>query len=248
MRRNRVLAAVASVVMSTMHADVVRGQPSWTSRATDHFDIYYHRQQSDRVVDAVANDAELAYRRISFDLRHELSEKVQLILVQSNSDLPRDEQSAAEIVRANGSPDRHHLLLSLESIDDRRSVLLHELTHQFEFEMMAPWSDVPVWVSEGLADHQADAWSSSDVRDLRRALASGSIPAVGALEPSDRLWGHAVFDFVAAEYGTRGLQLYLMALRSSSFAAGDSGRVALGVAPDDFDWAFKIFVRARFMN
>jgi hypothetical protein len=55
------------------------------------------------------------------------------------------------------------------------------------------------------------------------------------------VWAHAVFDFVAAEYGTQGLRQYLAALRTGS----DSTRVAFGVAATDFDQAFQVFVRRR---
>ena len=70
-------------------------------------------------------------------------------------------------------------------------------------------SRVPAWVHEGLSDHETGTWASSELLTLRDAAAAGVIPAVASLADSDRLWGHAVFDFVAAEYGTQGVRRYL---------------------------------------
>ena len=54
---------------------------TWDIQPTDHFDIYYQSQQRGQV-DAVAREAERAYARISCVLRHELAEKMPLILVR----------------------------------------------------------------------------------------------------------------------------------------------------------------------
>jgi hypothetical protein len=105
----------------------------WRTRATDHFDIY-HTTQVD--LDEIAHEAERAYSRVSLDLRHDLSGKVPLILLPTSGDLPGDRQEANAIVRASGAPDADHLLLSLEPRDRRATVLVHELTHIFQFELV----------------------------------------------------------------------------------------------------------------
>jgi hypothetical protein len=45
---------------------------SWTVRPTDHFDIYYQREQ-ESTLNEVAREAERAYVRISADLQHALT-------------------------------------------------------------------------------------------------------------------------------------------------------------------------------
>jgi hypothetical protein len=74
------------------------------------------------------------------------------------------------------------------------------------------------------------------------------IPAVASLNDSDRLWGRAVFEFVAAEFGSRGVRQYLAALRNASPAAADVSHAALGVAASEFDGAFRAYVRVRFVE
>jgi hypothetical protein len=172
---------------------------------------------------------------------------VPLILVETDRELPRDRLQASQLVRASGAPDGDHVVLPIEPMDGRLATLAHELTHQFAFEMIPLSSPVPAWVHEGLADHESGAWAPSDALRVREAAASNALPAVTSLGASDRLWGHAVFDFVAAEYGTQGIRRYLAALGNSQPAA-DSSLAAFGIAASDFDRAFQMYVRNRFAD
>jgi hypothetical protein len=218
----------------------------WDIQPTDHFDIYYQSQQRSHV-DVVAREAEHAYARVSYALRHELAEKMPLILVREDRDLPRNEEEARALVTASGAPERDHLLLSAENFEKRPgSVLAHELTHQFLVELL-PHADRDIpWVSEALADHHGDVWDSSELVKVRDALAHGSVPAVEDLTASDRHWGHAVFDFVAAEYGAQGIRQYLGALRDGPTVRSDAIRAAFGVSAHDFNALFQRYVRTRF--
>jgi hypothetical protein len=168
-------------------------------------------------------------------------QRVPLIVIRSQT----EQAAIVDAVGASGSSDQHFLVLPIDASINLRAVLVHELTHRFETELPMRVSDTPEWIAEGLADHEADQWSPSDLGTVRAALATQSIPAVGRFSESDRVWGHAVFDFVAAEYGLRGLRQYVSAPQGASFNQ-DSMRSALGVSVDDFDWAFKMFIRARY--
>jgi hypothetical protein len=217
---------------------------AWMVRGTDHFDIYYERQH-ERALNEIAREAERAYARVSFDLQHELAARMPLIVVQSDREMPQDRLQARELVRASGAPDRDHLLLAVEPSNSRAALLVHELTHQFAFEMIPSSSGILPWFHEALADHESGRWTSSDLVQLRDAVAGGAIPTSAGGAALDRLWGHAVFDFVAAEYGTQGIRRYLTALRNSS-SPSDAVRVAFGIAAGDFDRAFQAYARTRF--
>jgi hypothetical protein len=109
-----------------------------------------------------------------------------------------------------------------------------------------PDGRLPVWASEGVADHETGAWESSDLLKLREAIAAGREPSISGLTDSDREWGHAVFDFVAAEYGAQGVRRYLTALQRGT--GSDTTRGAFGVASADFGRAFHRFVRSRLIE
>jgi hypothetical protein len=220
----------------------------WAVQPTDHFDIHYQSQQRSHV-DAVAREAERAYARISYALRHELAAKMPLILVGEDRDLPRNEGQARALVTASRASQRDHLFLSAETFEKRPgSVLAHELTHQFLFELLPQADRDAPWVSEALADHHGGLWDSSELVKVRDAMVHGSVPAVEDLTASDRHWGHAVFDFVAAEYGAQGIRQYLAALRAGLPVRSDAIRLAFGVSPHDFNAAFQGYLRTRFAD
>lgn len=89
------------------------------------------------------------------------------------------------------------MVISLESLDRRTGIIVHELTHQFAFDIEPGTSrDAPVLI-EGLAEHQRGRWEEADLHRARVASAAGFIPSVAGLADSDRHLAHAVFDFVS---------------------------------------------------
>jgi hypothetical protein len=219
----------------------------WTVRQTDHFDIYYQSGQESRL-NEVAREAERAYLRISMDLEHTLTKQVPLILLQTNRDLPQHPGEAYTIVRASGAPDGvDHMMLSLESFSTR---VTHELTHQFEFDLIPRPCRVPPWVLEGLADHETGNWISSERSAVRAKVAAGLVPAVAKFSTGDRLWGHALFDFIMAEYGTQVVRRYVLAAcdhqTSGTEDARDAFDLASTVLSKEFDRAFLRYLRVKF--
>lgn len=244
-RTARICFVAASIAFAALEAHAQPSSPSWSMRSTDHFDIYAQPAQSARA-DEIAREAERVYARLSNLLHRDLAAKMDILLVATDRDVPRDAQQAYALVRASRASTRDHLLLSIETFDrSGGSGLAHELTHQFMFELLPDWPQT-TWVAEALPDHHAGSWQQSDLAALRAAVASGLIPTVERLTVSDRHWGHAVFDFVATEYGARGVRAYLTALRDTPSTMRDPIRVAFDMTPADFNAAFRDFVAARY--
>jgi hypothetical protein len=243
------LACLISYGATPGHALAQDGNaPPWHKHTTDHFDIHYQSPQRGHLV-AVAHEAERAYARISFALSHQLAARMPLILVGADRDLPRSQEEARLLVIASGASEHDHLLLSAETFDKRPAIALaHELTHQFVFELLPRANRDAPWVSEALPDHHGGSWQASELVNVRDALALDSIPRVETLTARDRHWGHAVFDFVAAEYGAQGVRRYLAALREEQTPGRDAIRVAFGVSAGDFNAAFQTYVRAHLVN
>ena len=245
------VAATASAQVTLASILAVAAIPAqepqpWMIRTTEHFEIY-HQPQAQGHVDAVAREAEAAYDRIRLALRHELAATMPLILVPEDRDLPRSEEDARTLVTASGAPPRDHLLLSAETFARHpESTLAHELTHQFVFELLPRADRDAPWVSEALPDHQAGVWDPLHVARLRQAATQGRVPRVADLTAADRHWGHAVLDFIAAEFGGQGIRRYVASLQKAEPARGDTIRTAFDVSSDDFDAGFRAYVRARF--
>ena len=162
------LAAVLVLVMCG-HASLVGAQTSmvpyfgknnphydkfeWFIYTTDHFEIYYYPALEPHL-ERIAGYAESAYQQISADLKHDLSFKVQLILFKTHSEFEQeniDPGAAQEGVGAFAEPVRQRIVAPIDDPPDRLyGLLVHELTHQFEFDIIPQGlirRSVPLWVN-----------------------------------------------------------------------------------------------------
>lgn len=136
------------------------------------------------------------------------------------------------------------MVISLESLDRRTGIIVHELTHQFAFDIVPGTSrDAPVLI-EGLAEHQRGRWEEADLHRARVASAAGFIPSVAGLADSDRHLAHAVFDFVSDRYGAEGIRQLLFALRAHP-TVEQALAMAFGMTLAQFDRSFRGYVTAQ---
>jgi hypothetical protein len=149
--------------------------PGWEVASSEHFEILYRREQANRLSD-VMREAEQAYMHIAGALKYDLTERVSLIFVAGDADV----QDTLALV-ASGGPSGRRIVVSVESLDGRPGVLIHELTHQFAFEIIPDASHQSPWLIEGLADHQRGIWDTGSVRRVREALAGAWVPDLDAL-------------------------------------------------------------------
>jgi beta-lactamase regulating signal transducer with metallopeptidase domain len=219
-----------------------RGPAAWLLYPSEHFDIYHADLPADRL-EGVARDAEDAYAQLSAALEHDLSWRVPIVLVQGDRELPDTAAQTLDPVLTGGP--RSRVVISLESLDRRTKTIVHELTHQFAFDIAPEASRIAPYLIEGLAEHQRGMWRADDLRMTRDAVALGAIPSVATLADSDRHWAHTIFDFVAAQRGDEGIRGLLLALRAHDTLV-QSLPAAFGVTLDQFDRGLREYVTARF--
>jgi hypothetical protein len=233
----------------------------WHIYATDHFEIYYY-PEIEHHLERVASYAESAYQQVSADLKHDLSFKVQLILFKTHSEFEQQNVApgaAQENVAAFAEPYRNRMLLPIDDPPDRLyGLIAHELTHQFEFDIIPQGlirRSVPLWVNEGLSDYERGQWDPMDLMMIRDAAVADTVPKMSEMEgygntTNARLvynLGHAVFEFIEAKYGKEGIRQFLFALRKSVIGGGeDAYEEALRMKPDEFDQAFERYLKERF--
>src|SRR4051812_32194265 len=131
----------------------------WHIYTTDHFEIYYYPELA-KHLERLAGYAESAYQQISADLKHDLSSKIQLVLFKTHSEFEQQNVipgAAEEGVAAFAEPIRMRMVLPIDEPSDQLyGLVVHELTHQFEFDII-PTSlvrrNVPLWVNEGLSEY-----------------------------------------------------------------------------------------------
>ena len=232
----------------------------WYIYTTDHFEIYYY-PAIEQHLERVAGYAESAYQQISADLKHDLSAKVPLIIFKTHSEFEQENiaGAATEGVGAFAEPFRQRIVLPIDDPPDRLyGLIVHELTHQFEFDIIPQGlirRSVPLWVNEGLSDYERGQWEPLDLMAVRDAAVADVVPRMTQLEeyggggPSRLIYnlGHAVFEFIEAKFGKEGIRQFLFSLRKSVIGGGeDAYEEALRMTKDEFDQAFDRYLKDRF--
>ena len=240
-----VCTAATPTALPEQNAPSAPGQVTWPLTTSEHFEVFHNSLPADRV-DGAVRDAEAAYTQLSAALKHELSRPVPVILLLRDGELPATEARARDLIRQSGAaPSGDHLVISLESLDRRSGIMVHELTHQFAFDIVPNTSRVAPVLIEGLAEYQRGAWASTDLLMTREAAATGAIPSLANLDAPDRHWAHVLFDFVAAQHGEEGVRQLLFALRASDTLVR-AVPMAFGVTFDRFDQEFRAYVMTRY--
>src|SRR5262249_46130440 len=233
----------------------------WEIYTTDHFEIYFYPEVQPHL-ERIASYAESAYQQISADLKHDLSFKVQLIIFKTHSEFEEqnvEPGAGQQGVAASAEPFRQRIVAPSDDPPDRLyGLIVHELTHQFEFDII-PQSlirrSVPLWVNEGLSDYERGQWNPIDLMQVRDAAIADIVPKMSNLEgygtegPSRLIYnlGHAVFEFIEAKYGKEGIRQFMFALRKSVIGGGeDAYEEALKLKKEEFDDNFERYLKERF--
>lgn len=246
----------ASSPIAAAQAPATRLRDQWRMRDSEHFDLYYGADLEGRVQD-VGEQAERAYRQISEDLRHDLGFRVPLVLFNTRRQLQQllQSQSSPAVDATFGT--RSRLMLPIDSPSfELYGLISHELTHQFEFDILPQSSGgrAPVWVLEGLADYERGSWTPRDVGQMRELAAGRLVPPLTAPDSdgdrttrrADNL-GHAAFEFIEATHGKNGIRQFLFALRMKLLGSGaDEYESAFHVSAEQFDLAFERYLAERF--
>ena len=146
----------------------------WKVYKTEHFEIYYYPSIEPHL-ERVAGYAENAYIHISGELKHDLPERIPLILFKTQSEFQTNNVfvGVPEGVLAFAEPERHRMVLPIDEPPDQLYRLItHELTHEFEFDIIPHGllgSSLPLWMDEGLANYMAGYWNIIDLMQIREA-------------------------------------------------------------------------------
>ena len=234
----------------------------WHIYTTDHFEIYYY-PELEKHLERLAGYAESAYQQISADLKHDLSSKIQLVLFKTHSEFEQQNVipgAAEEGVAAFAEPIRQRMVLPIDEPSDQLyGLVVHELTHQFEFDII-PTSlvrrNVPLWVNEGLSEYERGQWTPMDLMQVRDAAVSDTVPKMTETEGygntnSPRFvpynLGHAVFEFIEAKFGKEGIRQFMFSLRKSVIGGGEDAYMeAFRLTPEEFDQEFDKYLKDRF--
>jgi hypothetical protein len=233
----------------------------WHIYKTDHFEIYYYPAMEQHL-ERVAGYAESAYQHISSDLRHDLAERVPLIIFKTHSEFEQQNVApglAREGVLAFAEGERHRMLLPIDQPSDLLyALIVHELTHIFQYDII-PVSlirrNIPLWVNEGGAEYEGGIWDPHDLMQVRDAAVADIVPKMSQMEGygdtgNVRLvynLGHALYEFIEVRWGKDGVRQFLFALRKSAIGGGSSPyEEAFQMTAREFDQQFEKYLKDRF--
>ena len=233
----------------------------WQIYTTDHFEIYYYPEIEPHL-ERIAGYAESAYQHVSSELRHDLAFKLPLIIFKTSSEFQTQNVipgAAQEGVGAFAEPLRQRIVLPIDDPPDLLyRLIVHELTHQFEFDII-PTSlirrSVPLWVNEGLSDYMTGIWQPLDLMTVRDAAVTDIVPKMSRMEDYGNFsnprmvynLGHAVFEFIESRWGKEGLRQYLFSLRKAVIGGGEDAYMeAFRITPEEFDQQFEKYLKERF--
>lgn len=234
---------------------------SWSIYNSTHFQIYYYSREKD-TLPKVVSMAESAYDELSRRLNYQIPKKIPLIYYATHADFEQNNiilNFIPEGVGAFAEPARNRMVMPIDLPDEKLQALIqHELTHVFEYEILfggrlgrALSSNAPTWFMEGLASYLGNDEDDKDRMFLRDAVNSDLIPPITkvAIEgyPAYR-YGHAVFDFIEAEWGRDAVRDFIFEFRS--FLGRDvsvSLKRAFEIDPDEFDLKFRRYLRKKYL-
>ena len=179
--------------------------------ATEHFDLYYPREDLSAALTA-GRLAERWYARLAKALQHTLTGRQPLILYSSHRTFEQTNVWSGLIDERTGgfteSRKRRIVIPFASTLAETDHVLGHEIVHAFQYDISDQSKsplDVPLWFVEGMAeyltlgadDRLTDMW-------MRDAASKEHLPQIRDLA-SPRFfpyrWGAALWAFLSDRYG-----------------------------------------------
>jgi hypothetical protein len=234
----------------------------WKIYRSTHFAIYYYDRE-EVSLQKVASYAESAYDEISRALNYQIPKPINIIYYATHSDFEQTNtlsQFIPEGIGAFALPTRNRMVLPVDLPDEKLAKLIaHELTHVFQFEIFfggnfirAYSSGAPQWLTEGMASYFANDEDEKDMMVLRDSVLNDQIPEIAERQIYGFFayrFGHAVFDFIRAEWGPDGVRDFVFEYRGQLGPNIDKVLTrTYGVSAEEFDIKFRRYLRQRFVK
>ncbi len=274
-RRRAALVCLTSwLVLSALPPSEVRAQGyfgknkvhyrsfDWRRYKAPHFDIYYY-PESEPFLGQVVSHAESAYLYLNKELDHEPKFRIPLIFYRTHAEFEQTNVLLSEIPEAVGAfaePLEHRMVLPIDMPpDELYELMVHELTHIFEFSILfqdslgrAVRGGAPGWLMEGLASYMANDEDNIDLMVIRDAVIHGNVPSITKWQRLDFLtyrYGQATFDFIEQEWGKEGIRTFLSEYRRIllSRSIDKAIKEAFGIEADEFDRRFQKYLRRKYL-
>jgi Tol biopolymer transport system component len=240
----------------------------WKTYKTTHFEIYFY-PQAEGHLQRVASMAESAYDKISTDLQHEVEFKIPLIFFKTQSEFEQvNYLQISEGILGAAEPVFNRMAFAIDQPSDKlQELILHELTHVFEFSMLFGGiltpivkTSPPLWVMEGFAEFETGVWDPGDLMVVRDAVLTERMPflsfnnvllAPAGIELGRAPYniGHAAFEFMRERYSDAAVRQFWFYMKKAALLGSEDVLFsALGVKEETFNEQFLHYLRDRFKD
>ena len=137
------------------------------------------------------------------------------------------------------------------------ALILHELTHIFQYEMLfggnlgkGVASTPPLWFMEGMASYFAKDETARDKMYLRDAVVNDRLPSIQQNFGGFFAYrfGHAIFDFIEERWGEEGVRDFMIETRNTlGGRVGRSVGKTFGIDAEEFDSEFRRWLRKKYL-
>ncbi len=235
---------------------------AWETYKSTHFTIWFYKKE-EVTLGKVASYAESAYDDISRALNFQIPKSINLIYYADHSDFEQTNTQLnfiPESVGAFALPSRNRMVLPVDLPDENlQRLIAHELTHVFQFEILfgghylrAATTNAPQWLVEGMASYFGNDEDNKDRMVLRDAVLADQVPEVASTGVGGYFayrYGHAVFDFMTAEWGRDAVREFVFEFRTVIGPSIEKAvKRAFNISPEDFDIKFRRFLRQRYLK
>jgi hypothetical protein len=233
----------------------------WQIYRSPHFNVYFYKEEEPSL-QKVVSFAESAYDQLARGFNFQIKDPIPIIFYATHSAFEQNNvilNFIPEGVGAFASPARFRMVLPIDAPDgELMELLLHEMTHIFEYHMLfqgslakAVATAPPTWFMEGLASYMAKDETARDKMFLRDAVVNDRIPPISRADFQGFFayrFGHAVFDFIEERWGRDGFLDFLYEIRNTVGSRPDKAvQRAFKLEPEEFDIEFRRWLRKKYL-
>jgi hypothetical protein len=240
----------------------------WQLLKTEHFDIYFPRGYN-HLAQKTLQYAEEANIYLSQRLHHRLSMVTPIFVYPSHGHFQSTNIIPFAIDEGTGGfterIKRRVVVPYLGSGDEFRHVVVHELVHAFQYDILLSQTmggtfslvqagQPPLWFVEGMAEYFSLGWDASADMQMRDAALTDTLPTLEMMNEYRvqtgfifYKGGQSVMQYIAETYGENKIGEMLRDLRDLR-GIEDAVRTNLGISFADFDDAWRRWVKRKYFQ
>lgn len=204
----------------------------WRYIQSTHFDVYYYGEKNYELAEFSAKSIESAYKQLSEDFNHQISNRITLIIYDSHNDFSQTNvvNLPVNTEGIGGVTDKMKNRMTVPFTGDYasfRHTLHHELVHAVFNDMFYGGSlnsiirnniqlQFPLWFEEGLAEYTSQGWDTYTDMFIRDAIINNYLPPIQYISGyTSYRAGQSIWNYIVEEYGRQKIAEILQRIKSS---------------------------------